>query len=138
MMKHRIFITDQDRDRLRNLLRKERSTSDLDRPYLDTLSAELDRAVIVPLEAIHADVVTMNSTVRVRDKQNSRSTELTLVYPECAALDSDKLSVLAPIGTALLGCRVGDEVSFTVPSGVRTCEIEEVVYQPEAAGDLHM
>ena len=138
MMQQRIFITTQDRDRLRTVLRKARDPLGLDRPYLETLSAELDRAVVVPREAIHDDVVTMNSTVRVRDRESGRSTVLTLVYPEQAALESDHLSVLAPLGTALLGCRAGDVVSFEVPSGTSSCEILEVIYQPEAAGALHM
>jgi regulator of nucleoside diphosphate kinase len=125
-------------DRLRDLLRKARDPLGLDRRYLETLSTELDRARVVPLEAIHPDVVTMNSTVRVRDRDSGRTTELTLVYPERATLEADQISVLAPLGAALLGCRVGDPVSFVVPSGVRSCEIVEVVYQPEAAGDLHL
>jgi regulator of nucleoside diphosphate kinase len=138
MMQQRIFITSQDRDRLRTVLRKTRDPLGMDRPYLELLSAELDRAVVVPREAIHPDVVTMNSTVRVQDRESGRSSVLTLVYPERAALESDQLSVLAPLGTALLGYRVGEVITFEVPSGMRSCEIVEVVYQPEAAGDLHL
>jgi regulator of nucleoside diphosphate kinase len=138
MSQRNIFITLHDMDRLRDLLHKARDPLGLDRPYLETLSAELDRAKVVPLEAIRADVVTMNSTVRVRDRESGRATVLTLVYPDRAALEADQISVLAPLGAALLGYRVGDLVSFVVPSGVRSCEIVEVIYQPEAAGDLHL
>jgi regulator of nucleoside diphosphate kinase len=80
----------------------------------------------------------MNSTVRVRDCDGGRTTTLTLVFPEDANPQADRISVIAPLGAALLGYRVGDRISFKVPTGSRACEIVEVVYQPEAAGDLHL
>src|SRR5688500_3987911 len=112
MSQRNILVTLQDMARLRNLLRKSRDPFGLDRPYLETLSAELDRATVVAPEAISADVVTMNSTVLVRDQQHGRATVLTLVYPDRAGLEENQLSVLAPLGAALLGYRKGDVVSF--------------------------
>lgn len=133
-----IVVTRQDMERLRDLLRGSKDPLGLDRPYLETLRTELDRAKVVPVKALDADVVTMNSTVLVRDCESGRATVFKLVYPEHAAMETNQISVLAPLGAAVLGYRVGDLVSFTVPSGVRSCEIMDVVYQPEAAGDLHL
>jgi regulator of nucleoside diphosphate kinase len=138
MSKRRIYITAQDMDRLRDLLRTTKDPFGMDRPHLETLRAELDRARIVALEALATDVVTMNSTVRVRDRESDRTTIVTLVFPEHANPETNRISVLAPLGSALLGYRAGDRVSFKVPTGMRACEIIEVIYQPEAAGDLHM
>lgn len=138
MSKRKILITDRDMQRLRELLRVTSDPYGKDRPYLEVLRTELDRAKVVAADNIDADVVTMNSTVRVRDPENGRSTALTLVFPENADPQADRISVIAPLGAALLGYRVGDRVSFRVPTGLRTCEILEVLYQPEAAGDLHL
>ena len=138
MSKRNIYITEQDMGRLRELLRSTKDPFGMDRPYLETLCAELDRAKIVAAGAVESDVVTMNSAVRVRDCNGGRSTTLTLVFPENANPHEDRISVIAPLGAALLGYRVGDQVSFKLPTGMRTCEIEEVIYQPEAAGDLHL
>jgi len=138
MSTRNIYITDQDMRRLRALLRSIDDPFGMERPYLDALRSELDGATIVPREAIDADVVTMNSTVRVRDSVGGPTTELTLVFPEEANPLADRISVVAPLGAALLGYRVGDRVSFKVPGGSRTCEVVEVVYQPEAAGDLQL
>jgi regulator of nucleoside diphosphate kinase len=138
MSKRKIYITEQDMGRLRELLRSTKDPFGMDRSYLATLRAELDRAEIVAAGAIEDDVVTMNSTVRVRDYNCDRTTTLTLVFPENANPQEDRISVIAPLGAALLGYRVGDQVSFKLPTGMRMCEIVEVLYQPEAAGDLHL
>lgn len=103
----------------------------MDRQYLETLRAELDRAKIVTPDAIDGDVVTMNSVVRVRDSRTGRTTTLTVVFPDDADPQEDRISVMAPPGAALLGYRAGDRVSFKLPAGVRTFQIEEVVYQPD-------
>lgn len=138
MTQRHIHITDHDMRRLRALLLATEDPLGKERPYLESLRAELDRANIVASEAINADVVTMNSTVRVRERDTGRTTTLTVVFPESANPAANRISVIAPLGSALLGYRAGDRVSFRVPAGLRECEIEEVVYQPEAAGDLHL
>lgn len=138
MSKRKIYITRQDMNRLRELLRSTCDPFGKERPYLDRLRAELNRATVVAAEKIDASVVTMNSMVRIRDNDGSRTTTLTLVFPEDADPESDRVSVIAPLGAALLGYRVGDRISFNLPSGQRACEITEVLYQPEAAGDLHL
>ncbi|KAA0217059.1 MAG: nucleoside diphosphate kinase regulator [Leptolyngbya sp. PLA3] len=135
-----IHVTRQDMERLRDLIASShigRGGDDRDRPYLATLAAELDRAVIVAPDEVTPDVVTMNSRIRLRDGR--RTWIMSLVYPENADPEEGSISVLAPLGAAILGCRVGQSVAFRVPGGgERTCEILSVLYQPEAAGDLHL
>lgn len=138
MSKRNIYITSQDMERLREVLATSNDPFGLDRPHLDTLRAELDRARIVTPGAVAADVVTMNSKVRVREEELDRTLLITLVFPELADPQANRISVIAPLGAALLGYRVGDSVAFKVPAGMRTCEIVEVIYQPEAAGDFHL
>ena len=138
MSERSIYITAQDMDRLRALLSNISDPFGKNRPYLETLQEELDRARVVAPREIAADVVTMNSTVHVRDCDGGRRMIVTLVFPERANPETNQVSVIAPMGAALLGYRVGDQVSFKVPTGTRTCEIVAVVYQPEAAGDLHL
>jgi regulator of nucleoside diphosphate kinase len=98
MSKRNIYITEQDMNRLRELLRITRDQFGKERPYLDGLRAELDRARVVAAEKIDADRVTMNSMVRVRDTDGSRITTLTVVFPEDADADCDRISVIAPLG----------------------------------------
>lgn len=135
-----IHVTQHDMERLRALIASSNNSArgdDRDRPYLATLAAELDRAIVVGADEVPPDVVTMNSRIRLRDGR--RSWTMTLVFPENADPEDDRLSVLAPLGAAILGCRVGQRVTFRVPGGVeRTCEVLSVLYQPEAAGDLHL
>lgn len=138
MKRRSIYITDFDMERLRNLLEGMIGRSKKDREYLESLSEELDDAVVVPSNQIPPDVVTMNSNLRVTDLDTGKEMVLRLVFPSEADFDRGKVSVLAPIGTALIGYRVGDTVEWEVPSGLRRLHIEEVIYQPEAAGDFHL
>lgn len=138
MSKRNIYITQLDMNRLRELLRTTQDPFGKERPYLEALRAELDRAKVVAPEKIAANVVTMNSELRVRDLEDDSTTTITLVFPENADPEADRISVMAPMGAALLGYRAGDRVSFNLPGGQRQCEIVEVLYQPEAAGDLNL
>ncbi len=132
-----ILITRRDMERLRGLIASLKGMSDIDerdRPYLATLAAELDRATLIEANEMPPDVVTMNSRVRLRDGR--RTWIMSLVFPEDADPEEGCISVLAPLGAALLGCRVGQEVTFRVPGGAeRSCSILSVLYQPEAEGD---
>jgi regulator of nucleoside diphosphate kinase len=80
----------------------------------------------------------MRSQVKVRDMKLDETETYTLVYPEEADINEDKLSVLAPLGRALLGCHVGQVIEFNAPGGKRKLKIEKILYQPEAAGDFHL
>ena len=97
------------------------------------LEAELDRAEVVPSGDIPNDVVTMHSEVRITDLTAGEERTLTLVYPIEADSTRGRISILAPIATALLGYRVGDTVEWKVPGGVRRLRIDALLHQPEAA-----
>lgn len=131
-----LVLTSRDVERLRQLIADSRTSGAERYEYLNALNRELDDARVVAAEDIPADVVTMNSTVRVRIDGGKRMSTFTVVYPEHADMDEDRVSVLAPIGTALLGYRVGDEVEWDVPAGRRRYRIEKIAYQPEASGDF--
>jgi regulator of nucleoside diphosphate kinase len=136
--RHRIHITSVDQSRLQNILMSPTIQSGLNREHLTELQKELGRAVIVDPKDIPADVVTMNSRFRVRDMKSDEVNEYTLVFPHEADITQNKLSVLAPIGMGLLGYRAGDIFEWVVPDGKRVLKVEEVLYQPEAAGDYHL
>lgn len=103
----------------------------------DALDDELERADVVDPEALPPDVVSMNSRVRLRELHSERELELTLVYPP--DVGPDRVSVLAPVGSALLGLAVGQVIDWPLPGG-RLAELRvlEILYQPEAMGDLDL
>ena len=130
-----IVITEPDMERLMYLLDPVRRRLSKDQEHLEVLKEELDRAQILPPgEAPPPEVVTMNSRVRVKNLNTGEEMTYTLVFPKDANLKAGKISVLAPIGTAILGYRAGDVIAWRVPGGRRKFRIEEVLYQPEAAG----
>jgi regulator of nucleoside diphosphate kinase len=125
-----IFIADDDRLRLDALIRRALDQNAQQSAYLAALAGELGRARVVPRAEVPPDVVTMLSTVRLRDLETGEEETYTLVYPDEADIGAGRLSVLAPVGTALLGYRAGDVVEWPVPAGVTRFRIEEVVSRP--------
>ena len=103
-------------------------------PTLTLLERELERAVVVKPDEVPATVVTMNSEVEVVDLDTGERRSLKLVFPAMAGIEAGRVSVLAPLGTALLGSRQGAQVAWQTPRGGRRLRVESVVYQPEAAG----
>jgi regulator of nucleoside diphosphate kinase len=138
MRERAIYITEFDLKRLSNLLGGTRSWNKKDRGCLTKLEKELEWAQEVTSQDIPGDVVTMNSQARVKDLDSKEEMVFTLVFPADADYERGKVSVLAPIGTALLGYRAGETIEWEVPGGVRRLKIEQVLYQPEAAGDYHL
>lgn len=134
MRARNIFITDRDMQRLKGLLDSARRFLSRDHQYLATLEAELGQAEVVPAHQVPDGVVTMNSQVRLRDMDTGAESEYRLVFPRDADLARGRISVLAPIGTAILGYRVGETVEFQVPAGRKRLKVKSVLYQPEAAG----
>lgn len=133
-----IYITDFDMKRLRELIDLTRRTESYNKDYLDKLSDELDRGQLVAPEDVPKDVVTMNSRVCLVDLDTGEETAYTVVFPEDADISQGKISVLAPIGTAMFGYRLGDTFTWEVPDGLRRLQVKEVLYQPESSGDYHL
>ena len=133
-----IYVTELDYNRLNGLIDRTRERNGIDREYLNKLEAELDRAEVVDTKDIPRDVITMRSKVRLKDLVSGESNTYSLVFPTEADFSEGKISVLAPIGTAILGYRQGDTIEWSVPSGLRKLKVEEVLYQPEAAGDHNL
>jgi len=96
------------------------------------LREELDRAAVIDSAVFPADVVTMNSTVTFEDLETGERDEYTITFPDRADIDCKRMSILAPLGTALIGCRVGDLIRWSTPGGIRTLKVRDVS-QPRAA-----
>ncbi|BCY17341.1 RNA polymerase-binding protein Rnk [Leptolinea sp. HRD-7] len=129
-----IRITEIDEGKLRAALREAQKGDYRNSAYIQQLEGELDRAEIVKPAQIPADVITMNSRVVLVDLTEGDRMELTLVFPEDAGKSPGIVSILAPIGTAMIGYREGDVFEWSTPDGPVNLRVEKVVYQPEADG----
>lgn len=138
MSERSIQITELDRKRLLDLIQEAQSGEYRKSIYLEQLLGELERAQIVSSQDIPADVVTMNSTVTLTDLDTNEEETYTLVYPEHADTTQAKVSILAPVGTAMLGYRVGDVFEWEVPAGKRRLKVTKIHYQPEASGNFDL
>ncbi len=138
MSKKLIYITNYDMKRLRELIMVAREFGNGGKKYLSDLENELDNGVVVDSREVPQDVITMNSKVLLRDINTQKEIIYWLVFPDDANADQGKISILAPIGTALLGYKVGDIIEWRVPAGLTKLKVEEILYQPEAAGDYHL
>ncbi|WP_373045797.1 nucleoside diphosphate kinase regulator [Vulgatibacter sp.] len=136
-MERSIVVTQQDLGRLHALI--EGVAAERNLAAAEALEAELARAQVVAPEEIPADVVTMNSRVRFVDETNGSEREATLVYPQDASAAEGRISILAPIGAALIGLRAGDSIDWPMPNGrSKRLRIVEVLWQPEAAGQFDL
>jgi len=130
-------ITKQDHDRLEACISGAAADS-RDGALIKELSGLLARLKIMEQKTIGADVVTMHSRVRIMDIDTKEALVVTLAYPEDADIELGKMSVLSPVGTAILGCRRGEVVEWAGPRRLRRILIKEVLYQPEAAGNYSL
>ena len=130
-----IIISTLDADRLETLLDSLPAGAF---PGKAELESELARADIVAPEKMPPNVVSMNSTVRFKVLTSGEEFRLTLVYPKEMDASGSKISVLAPVGSALLGLSQGDHIEWPKPGGGQlSVSIEEIIYQPERSGDYH-
>ncbi|WP_257454374.1 nucleoside diphosphate kinase regulator [Archangium lipolyticum] len=128
----RIVVTSTDMERLRTLI--DTTAGDL----AEALDAELLRAEVVEPTQVPPDVVTMNSRVVYEDEDTHEKREVTLSYPKDASLQQGRVSVLAPVGAALLGLSEGQEIEWELPGGKhKRLRILSVTYQPQSAGHAH-
>jgi regulator of nucleoside diphosphate kinase len=133
--KPQIILSSLDVDRIESLLAAIPASVF---PGKAELQAELDRAEVVAPGDIPPNVVTMNSTVRFAIQETGKEFCLTLVYPREADGSADRISIFAPVGGALLGLAVGDELAWPGPGGKSmTVQVKDIVYQPESSGELH-
>ena len=138
-MERDIIVTAKDYERLRKLIAEEREFGKTVDPLeLRDLEQELNRAVIAKAEDIPSDIITMNSQFVLEDMDSGEETTYRLVYPEYADFLENRISIIAPVGTAILGYREGDEIKWSIPTGVARLKIKKVMYQPEAAGNFEL
>jgi regulator of nucleoside diphosphate kinase len=134
-----IYTTEIDHQRLGYLIEQVRNQGERSQmSYIDTLEEKLEFAELVAPESVPPDVVTMRSKVKLKDLDTDEESVYTIVFPAEADPDEGKISILAPLATALLGYRCGDTVEFQAPTRLRRLKIQEILYQPEAAGDLNL
>ncbi len=126
MKRAKLFITESDFVRLNDLIDSVKKFFRRDQEHLTSLQEELNQAEVVRPDRLPANVVTMNSQVRITDLDTGEQTVYTLSFPHQADIDRNRISVLAPIGTALLGYRTGSVVRVQVPRGRKRLRIEEV------------
>ncbi len=134
---HTLIVTEADLERLRQVV--DHSGGGRTAEFAEMLDAELTRARVVTPEKVPSDVVTMNSKVVFEDEQTGERREVTLVYPREASSDDGRISVLAPIGSALIGLSVGQSIAWPLPGGrTKKLRIVAIPYQPEASGHFNL
>jgi regulator of nucleoside diphosphate kinase len=135
-MKTKGIVTEADYHRLLELVHSFRSENSAE--YIRQLWQELKSFRLLPSKNVPPDVVTMNSQVLIKNIASGEEMVVTLVYPKDADIVERKVSVIAPIGIALIGNKEGDVVVCRGPSGGISYELVKVVYQPERFGDMHL
>jgi len=133
-----IYITEADKAKLEKLLTEEMLKANKGFGHLEGLTKELMKAKVVDSANVPSNVITMNSKVLLKHLDSGKSEEYVLVFPKQASEKINKVSVLSPIGTAMIGCRAGDVFGVKTRDGERQMMVEQILYQPEAAGDYHL
>jgi len=129
-----LIINRLDYARIKKSINDAKQFKSISNEEAEKLIKELDSAKIVEPEAIPSNVVTMNSIVRLSFLNSNKQVQFQIVYPDQANLKENKISIFSPIATALIGYKVKDEIEWIVPAGLTTIRIDEIIYQPEAAG----
>ena len=133
----RFIITTKDEERLNALLyhSRRRHRRDYSPEVLAFLGEELDRAAFVEPDEVGPTIVTMNSRVWFRDEDSNTSREVAIVYPGVEKIQEGKISILSPVGSALIGLSEGQTITWRLVGGPwRTLRVLKVTYQPEAHG----
>jgi regulator of nucleoside diphosphate kinase len=126
--KERLLLTTNDCAIIKTYLKKGFGRDNFNHQDAAALEAEILTANLVAEEAIPEDVVRLGTTVRIKEEQSGKCMELTVVIPEKADIKQKKISILSPIGAALIGFRKGHRVSWKVPAGNRTFSILDVTH----------
>ncbi|MBN2762250.1 MAG: nucleoside diphosphate kinase regulator [Bacteroidales bacterium] len=134
----KITLSRVDHARILKSIENAKFSGTINTAEAEKLLTELSNATIVEPQEIPADVVTMNSEVKISFSKTKRSVVFKIVYPDQANIRENKISIFSPIATALIGYRVSDEIEWIVPAGLTRIRIEDILYQPEAAGDYDL
>ena len=134
----KLIINSLDYARIKKCISDAKLFKSVSSAEAEKLLKELNDAQIVEPEAIPANVVTMNSIVKLSFLNNNKQIQFQIVYPENANIKENKFSIFSPIATALIGYKTGDEIEWIVPAGLTKIRIDEIIYQPEAAGDFNL
>jgi regulator of nucleoside diphosphate kinase len=134
----KLIINRLDYARIKKCINDAKQFKSLSSEEADKLMNELDSAKIVEPEAIPSNVVTMNSIVKLSFVNNNKQVQFQIVYPDQANVKENRISIFSPIATALIGYKVTDEIEWIVPAGLTKIRIDEIIYQPEAAGDYNL
>jgi len=133
-----IILSSLDVSRIQGSIRKARLSKSISASEAEKLMDELNSAKIVEPQEIPVDVVTMNSIVKISFLNTKKEVSFQIVYPDQANIRENKISIFSPVATALIGYKVSDEIEWVVPSGLTRIRIDEIIYQPEAAGDYDL
>ncbi len=133
-----IYVTENDMRKLKALVQSSRDSRKITEKNLQILETELNKAKVMKSEEISSDVITMHSEVLLLDLDTDEETTYRIVFPDQADIDKGYVSILAPIGTALLGYSVGDIIEWSVPAGTAKWKVMKISYQPESAGDYQL
>jgi len=128
----KIYITQNDYAKLKKLINEKTPQDEYDRILL----VELEKAKIVAAEKIPSDVITINSQVEFIDLNSNNKLTYFIVFPAEADIKQNKISILSPIGCALLGYKIGDTIELTTPGGQKKLKVEKILHQPEAEGNF--
>jgi len=134
----KIILNRLDYLRIKKRIENARKLRSIAGSEAESLLNELESASIMEPGDIPPDVVTMNSVVRISFSGTEKRVQFQVVYPDQANFKENKISIFSPIATALIGYRIGDEIEWVVPGGLTKIKIEDIIYQPEAAGDFHL
>lgn len=130
-MAETIFITSRDKKQLLELLTTQISSAEALGPHVRKLENEINKATVIRPEEATPDLITMDSKVSL--SLDGVDMELWLVYPKDADINENKVSILSPIGTAILGYSKGNKIQWEIPTGIAEIHIKDVLFQPETA-----
>lgn len=135
---NRIVMNKKDYLRINKWIDVAKSQKTIGVNEIENLLNEMSSASIVEPSEIPRDVVTMNSIVKISFLNSNKTLEFQIVYPDQANIKENKISIFSPVATALIGYRVSDEIEWIVPAGLTRIRIDEIIFQPEAAGEFDL
>ena len=136
MKRKDIYITQYDLERLLKVLRELPEKKHVTGFSVQELEDELNRGIVVSPKEVPENVITMNSRVLMRDVESGNDMTLWLVFPDKVDAVKNPISILSPLGTAMIGYKVGDVFEWESPSGTKKIEVLDILYQPERVGNF--